>query len=283
MKIKISADSTCDLPQEIIDRYNIGISPLYVVRDGESLRDGVEIVPDELYAHVRQTGRLCSTAAVSLGDYMDSFGEYLKEYDAVIHFTISSSMSACYQNACLARQSLGRIYPVDTESLSAGIGLLVIRAAELAEEGCGAQEIVDVVEEMKKRIDGSFIIETLEYLYKGGRCSAVAALGANLLRLRPCIELSDGKMDVGKKYRGAIEKCIPRYIADRLSDGVFDRRRAIVVDSGRDPAVRAAAMEQVRSSGLFDEVLWSRAGCTISSHCGPNTLGLMLVSQSKKT
>ncbi|MGI6028397.1 MAG: DegV family protein [Candidatus Heteroscillospira sp.] len=277
MKIKISADSTCDLPQDVIDRYNIGVTPLYVVRDGESLKDGVEFTPDELYAHVRETGRLCSTAAVSYGDYMDVFDQWLREYDAVIHFTISSSMSACYQNACLAKQSLGEVYPVDSESLSSGIGLLVLRAAELAEGGSNVQEILAEIEDMKKRVDGSFVIETLEFLYKGGRCSAVAALGANLLKLRPCIELHSGAMGVGKKYRGALDKCITRYIAERLEGAEFDRRRAIVVDSGIDESIRSAAIEQVRQSGLFDEVLWARAGCTISSHCGPNTLGVMMV------
>lgn len=280
MKIKISADSTCDLPQEIIDCYDIGISPLYVVKAGESLRDGLEICPDDIYAHVRAGGEPCSTAAVNVGDYLDSFGEYLKTHDAIIHFTISESMSTCWQNSRIANEELGNIYTIDSKNLSVGIGILVIEAAEMAANGASPEEIVARIEEMRERIDMSFVVETLEYLYKGGRCSAVALLGANLLRLRPCIEVMDGAMDVGKKYRGAMDKVLMKYISDRMSAAEFDRRRVFIVDSGVEESARQAVIKQVRDSGLFDEVLTARAGCTISSHCGPNTLGIMMVRKA---
>ncbi|MGE4352513.1 MAG: DegV family protein [Oscillospiraceae bacterium] len=279
MRIKISADSTCDLPEDILEKYDIGISPLYIVRNGESLRDGIDITPDDIYEHVRSGGMMCSTAAVNYADYLEFFGKYLEDYDAVIHFTISSSMSACYQNACLAAQALGNVYAVDSESLTVGIGLLAMRASELAADGLSPDEIVAYVNAMKTRVDTSFLLDTLDYLHKGGRCSSIAALGANLLHLRPCIEVTGGAMDVGKKYRGAIDKCITRYIADRLAIGQFDRRRVFVADSGLDKTIRASAIRQVADTGLFDEVLWARAGCTISNHCGPNTLGLVLVQK----
>lgn len=279
MKIKISADSTCDLPKEIIEKYNIGISPLYIVKDGVSLRDGIEISPYDIYKHVANGGAMCSTAAVNCGDYLALFNSYLEEHDAVIHFTISSSMSACCQNSRLIGESLGKVYTVDSENLTVGIGMLVIRAAELAADGLPPEEIVAAVEDMKKQLDVSFVIETLQFLYKGGRCSPVAALGANLLHLRPCIEVKDGTMDVGKKYRGALDKYLPRYIEDRLAAGPFDRRRAYVVDSGLEPALSSAAVKQVVGSGLFDEVLTAKAGCTISNHCGPNTLGLIFLRE----
>ena len=277
MKIKISADSTCDLPKDLAAKYGIGITPLYVVIDGRELRDGDEIIPEDIYRHVSSGKGMCSTAAVSYGDYMDVFGAWLEEYDEIVHFTISQSMSACYQNACMVAQKLGRIHVVDSASLSVGISMLAVRAAEMAAAGATADEIVAETEAMKERLDVSFVIETLEYLWKGGRCSAVAALGANLLHLRPSIELHGGAMEVSKKYRGALEKYIPKYLSDRLSAGGFDRRRAWIVDSGIDEGIRAAAIEQVKASGLFDEVLYARAGCTISNHCGPNTLGVIMM------
>ena len=277
MRIKISADSTCDLPLSLIEKYNIGISPLYVVKEGESFRDGLEISAEDIFGYYRQTGKLCTTAAVSLGDYLDTFGEYMKEYDAVIHFTISASMSACWQNARLAAADLGNVYVVDSENLSVGIGVLVLTAARMAEEGKTAEEILAEVEKLKAKVDMTFIIDTLEFLHKGGRCSTVAALGANILKLHPCIEVRGGAMGVGKKYRGNMDKFVSAYLADKLSEGDFDRRIAWVVDSGVPENIRAAAMEQVETSGLFDEVLWSCAGCTICSHCGPNTLGIMVV------
>jgi len=277
MKIKISADSTCDLPKEIAEKYNIGISPLYVVRDGVSCKDGVEITPDEIFRHFEKTGQLCTTAAVSYGDYLDTFGEYLKEYDAVIHFTISASMSSCWQNASLVAAELGNIHVVDTENLSLGIGILAIAAAEMAHHDKSVQEILDFVNCAKKHLDISFVVDTLEYLHKGGRCSALAAMGANILKLHPCIEVVDGAMGVGKKYRGSIDKCVPAYIADRLSAAEFDSHIAWIVDSGVPDSVREAAIEQVKASGKFEKVMSSRAGCTISSHCGTNTLGIMFL------
>lgn len=280
MKIKISADSTCDLPSELAAKYDIGITPLYIVMDGRELRDGLEISPEDIYKHVRSGGGMCSTAAVNVADYMEVFSGWLQDYDAIIHFTISSSMSACYQNACIAARDLGNIHVIDSANLSVGIATLAIRAAELASEGASPEAIVAEVDEMKKRLDVSFVIETLEFLWKGGRCSAVTALGANLLHLRPCIELHGGAMDVAKKYRGALDKYISKYVEDRLAAGGFDRRRAWVVDSGIDPAISTAAIEQVKSSGLFDEVLYAKAGCTISNHCGPNTLGVIMLKQS---
>jgi len=276
MRIKISADSTCDLPAAIAEKYNIGIQPLYVVKGGESHRDGVDIAADEIFRHFEKTGQLCTTAAVSYGDYLDVFSEYLKEYDAVIHFTISAAMSSCWQNANLVASELGNIYVVDTENLSLAIGVLAVIAAEMAEEGKEVQEILDLVNDLKKHMDVSFVVDTLEFLHKGGRCSALAAMGANILRLHPCIEVSGGTLGVGKKYRGSMEKCLPAYITDRLNLSEYDRTLAWVVDSGVDEKVRDAAIAQLKEEGNIKNVMHSPAGCTISSHCGPGTLGFLL-------
>ena len=278
MNIKISADSTCDLSPDLIARYDIGISPLYIIRDGESLVDGVGITPDEIYAHVEAGGSMCSTAAVSVYDYEEFFRRELESADAVVHFHISGDMSACYQNACIAAEEVGNVYPVDARNLSTGIGLLVLEAAELARTGqLTAQEIQERMNQRRELLDVSFVVEQLGYLRKGGRCSSVAALGANMLSLRPCIQVKDGKMGVGKKYRGAYQKCLLQYVKERLEgrDDIDPHRIFITESGGFTPEEVAEVEAAVRSYQPFEEVLHTRAGCTVSSHCGPRTLGIL--------
>ena len=278
MNIKISADSTCDLSPDLIARYDIGISPLYIVRDGESLVDGVDITPDEIYAHVQAGGSMCSTAAVSVYDYVEFFRKELESADAVVHFHISGDMSACYQNACIAAAEVGNVYPVDARNLSTGIGLLVLEAAELARKGeLTAQEIQQRMNQRRELLDVSFVVEQLGYLRKGGRCSSVAALGANMLSLRPCIQVKDGKMGVGKKYRGAYQKCLLQYVKERLEgrDDIDPHRIFITESGGFTPEEVAEVEAAVRGYQPFEEVLHTRAGCTVSSHCGPRTLGIL--------
>ena len=278
MNIKISADSTCDLSRELVERYAIGIAPLYIIRDGQSLVDGVDITPDEIYDHVAGGGSMCSTAAVSVYDYVTFFRKELESCDAVVHFHISGEMSACYQNACIAAAEVGNVYPVDARSLSTGIGLLVLEAAELAREGkLTAQEIQQRMEQRREKLNVSFLVEQLDYLRKGGRCSSVAALGANVLSLRPCIQVKDGRMGVGKKYRGPYLKCLLQYVKERLEGrDDIDPHRIFITESGGLTAEEVARVEEaVRSYQPFEEVLHTRAGCTVSSHCGPRTLGIL--------
>ena len=278
MNIKISADSTCDLSPALIAQYGIDITPLYIVRGEETLRDGLDIVPEEIYDYVRKTGQLCHTAAVNVSDYITFFKTQLETHDAVIHFTISSDMSGCYQNACIAAQDFpGRVFPVDSRNLSTGIGHLVLDAAIMAAEGkMTAQEIADALNEKKAKLDVSFVLDTLEFLKAGGRCSAVAAFGANLLGLKPSIEVKDGGMGVGKKYRGNINKCYVQYIKDRLSNrDDIDTKRIFITDSGLSEAVRAELEEVVRSCQPFEEVHHTQAGCTVSQHCGPGCMGIL--------
>ncbi len=278
MKIKISSDSTCDLSRELLDRYKIDIVPLSVLIDGVPKKDGVEIVPQDIYDHVAAGGKIGSTAAVNTAEYTDLFGAWRKEYDAVIHFCISSEMSACYQNACIAASELSEVYVVDSRNLSTGIGHLVLDAAEMAEEGnLEAKAIFEELERRKQLLDVSFVIDTLQYLRMGGRCSALAALGANLLSLKPCIEVKDGKMGVGKKYRGTVEKALVKYVEDRLSaPETIDPRRLFITHSGGfDEAALQAIKKQALSLLPFEEVHFTRAGCTVSNHCGPKTLGLL--------
>ena len=278
MQIRISADSTCDLSPEQIERYRIRIAPLYVNRGGEMLRDGVDVFPDDLYAHVAAGGELCSTAAVNCADYQELFRELTADGSAVIHVCLSSEMSSCFQNARLAAQEFENVYVVDSRSLSAGHGLVVLRAAILAESGMEPGAIAQELEAVTEKVSASFVLERLDYMRKGGRCSAVAALGANLLKLRPGIRVTDGKMGVDKKYRGSMEKCIREYVHEQLADpSQIDRSLLFITHSGAPESVVQAAMEAVRECAEFDEIVQTHAGCTICSHCGPGTLGVLFV------
>mgnify|MGYP001290458529 FL=1 len=276
MKIKISADSTCDLSPELIERYHIGITPLYIIRGEETLRDGIDVRPEELYEYANVTGKLCKTAAVNVSDYLAYFAACREEYDAVIHFTISSDMSACYQNACIAAQEFTNVYPVDSRNLSTGIGHLVLDAAEMAEQGMDAADIASALEKKREKLDVSFVIDTLEYLKRGGRCSALVAMSANLLHLKPCIEVKDGKMGVGHKYRGKLEKCYVQYIEERLKGrDDIDCHRIFITDSGCDEATWRELERVVRACQPFEEVIHTRAGCTVSNHRGPGCMGIL--------
>ena len=276
MKIKISADSTCDLSPELIERYHIGITPLYIIRGEETLRDGIDVRPEELYEYANVTGKLCKTAAVNVSDYLAYFAACREEYDAGIHFTISSDMSACYQNACIAAQEFTNVYPVDSRNLSTGIGHLVLDAAEMAEQGMDAADIASALEKKREKLDVSFVIDTLEYLKRGGRCSALVAMSANLLHLKPCIEVKDGKMGVGHKYRGKLEKCYVQYIEERLKGrDDIDCHRIFITDSGCDEATWRELERVVRACQPFEEVIHTRAGCTVSNHCGPGCMGIL--------
>ncbi len=278
MKIKITSDSTCDLSAEQIKKYDIGILPLTVTMADKNYLDGVDIKPDDIYAHVAQGGGLPKTSANNIGQYQEAFEGYLKEYDAVIHLNISSGFSSCYQNACLAAEDFENVYIIDSFNLSTGHGLLVMKAAEFAESGMEAAKIAEVLRETTARVDASFILDKLEYLKMGGRCSAAAALGANLLKLKPCIEVKDGKMGVGKKYRGAFEKCLRDYITDRLADrDDLELDRVFITHSGVCEEWLKIAEETVRELQPFKDICITRAGCTISSHCGPDTIGVLYI------
>lgn len=277
MKVKITADSVCDLSPEQKEKYALDILPLYVMLDGKEHRDGVDIIPEDIYSHVAAGGDLGSTAAISVADYIEFFGKKLEECDELIHFHISSSMSSCYQNACIAAEEIENVYPVDSANLSTGIGLLIIDACEMAEQGMSAKEIVEEINSRRGKVEASFVVDSVNYLHKGGRCSAVAALGANLLGLKPCIEVVDGAMGVSKKYRGKIGKCLIQYVRDRLEGREdIDTKRIFITNSGGFTEEELKAVEdEVRKYHDFGEILFSRAGCTVSNHCGPKTLGIL--------
>lgn len=276
LKIKITADSTCDLSKEIIEKYDIDILPLYVIEDGKSFRDGADISPEDIFDYVEKTGGSVSTAAINSADYTNYFRIIRKYYDAVIHINISSEFSSCYQNALLAAEEIDNIYPIDSRNLSTGSGHMVIEAAEMAKNGASPEEIVSAMNKLAEKIDASFIIEKLDYLRRGGRCSALAALGANILSLRPCIEVKEGKMGVGKKYRGNMIKAAEEYVKDRLeARDDIQTDRIFITHSPCNQEIIDAVKNAITKYAQFDEIIETDAGCTVSCHCGPNTIGIL--------
>ena len=276
MSIKITATSTCDLSPELLERYQIDLAPLYVSFGGNTCRDGVNVGPEDIFRHVEGGGALPSTAAVNIADYQAMFAGLSPKYDAVLHITIGSGFSACYQNACIAAEDFPNVYVVDSRNLSGGQGLLVVEAAEAARRGESVQDILAMLDELTGKVDTTFVVDKLDYLAKGGRCSSVVALGANLLKLKPCIVLADGKMSVGKKYRGAFEKVLPGYVRDQLDGKQVRKDRVFITYTRCDPAVPAAVEQVVKEYG-FREIIHTNAGCTVSCHCGPNTLGVLFI------
>lgn len=279
--IIITSDSTTDLSKELCERYKITVMPLCITLGDKLYTDGVDITPDDIYAHHDRTGELPKTTATNVGDCLDFFSQFTSHGKTVIHFTISSEMSSTYNNACMAAEELGNVYIIDTKNLSTGGGLLVITAAELLNQGLPVEEIVEKTRETVARVDASFVIDNLEYLYKGGRCSAVAMLGANLLKLKPCIQVKNGKMDVAKKYRGRYADVLKQYVVDKIGDySDIDLDRVFVTHAGCDPQLVNDIVELVKKTAPFKEVFLTRAGCTVSSHCGANTLGVLFIRKS---
>ena len=210
--IKITADSTCDLSGQILERMNIDLLPLHIVVGDEEYRDGVNITPLSIVNLVENENKTCKTAAVNAFEYQEFFAGLAPDYEAVIHINIGSQFSSCHQNAKIAAQNFDNVYVIDSQNLSTGHGHVVYEAALMASQGLSAAEICSRLEELIPKVDASFVISKLDYLYKGGRCSGLEAFGARLLQIKPCIEVVDGKMVVGKKYRGSFERSLELYV-----------------------------------------------------------------------
>ena len=278
MNIKIISDSTCDLSPAQIAQHNITVIPLIVIKDDQEYRDGVTITAADVFAHVAAGGNLCSTAALNYGIYQEYFEKYASEYDGVVHISLGSGFSSSYQNACLAADEFDNVIAIDSMNLSTGQGHVGLEACRLAKEVESLAELKEKLEAFVPKVEASFLVDKLNYLAKGGRCSAVAALGANLLNLKPCIEVKNGKMSVVKKYRGSYAKCLASYVKDRL-----DSREDIIRDelfltytTVTDECL-AAVKGAIDQYGNFNHVYETQAGCTVSCHCGPDTLGILFV------
>ena len=279
MRIKITSDSTCDLTKDLLEKHDIHIFPLTIIKsdNGGEYLDGIEIQPQDIFDYVENGRGVTHTSAVNVSDFEEKFKEFSTDYDAVLYIGISSDFSACYQNAVIAAQDFDNVYSFDSRNLSSGVGHIVLDAALMAESGMDIQDIIDTLGTMTDKVEASFVIDTLKYLHRGGRCSGVAALGANVLKLKPCIEVKDGKMDVGKKYRGNFDKVILQYVQDKLAgrDDLDLRRIFITHPPGMDRKIIDSVFEAVRTCGNFEEIIETDAGCTISHHCGPVCLGVL--------
>lgn len=279
-KIKITCDSTCDLTHELYEKNNIHVVPLTITLGDEMRLDSVNINADELFEFVSKNGQLPKTSAISIGEYLDVFGKYTAEGFTVIHINLSAQLSSSHQNACLAAEELENVHVIDSKNLSTGSGHLVLLAAAMVESGMEAEEIVRILNEKKEKLDVSFVLQTLEFLHKGGRCSSIAAFGANALKLHPEIKVSNGGMQVGKKYRGDMEKSILAYIHGRLDNrDDIDTDRIFITHSGVPEDILNKVAATVSELHPFKEVLITRAGCTISSHCGPACLGVLFFTK----
>ena len=276
----ITADSTCDLSQELVERYDIKIIPLTITLGEDSFLDGASFTPADLYKRYRADGTLPKTSAVGLQEFLDFFGPMVEAGYEVVHLDISADLSATFQNAQLAAQELAGIYPVDSRMLSTGVGLLAIEAADCRDKGMSAAEIAEHLNSLTDKVDTSFVLDTLDYLRKGGRCSGVAALGANLLKLKPALEMKDGKLGVYKKYRGSMKNVYKQYIRERLEGKKVRPGHVFITESGEiEPEVIKELEETIRECIEVKEVHHTLAGCTVSSHCGPKTMGVLFINE----
>lgn len=279
MKIKISSDSTCDLSSELVQKYDVGIVPLSVILGEKAYKDGLEITAQDIFDYVAQTGNLPKTSACGVEEYKDYFQSYLKEYDAVIHFNITSKASVTHNNAVAAAKEFnGKVWVVDSLALSTGQGLLVLKACDLATEGKSPEEIVAEVNALRPKVNTSFVPDALDYLHKGGRCSLAALMGAKILKLHPMIDIKDGQMYAKKKYIGSIERCLKSYVEELAQTyPEYDKTRCFITHSHCEPALVEKVRAQVRSLFDFDEILETTAGCVVTGHCGKNTLGVLFI------
>lgn len=279
MKIAITADSTCDLSEEILQKYGVDIMPLKVILGNRVCRDGVDVAPQDIFDYVAQTGILPKTSAPSSEDYAEFFRRGLEKADKLIHFNISSKASASYNNALYAAKSFrNKVYVVDSAALSTGQGLLVLKACDYAAVGERAEKIVELVTALIPRVNTSFVPDALDYLHKGGRCSLASLMGAKVLKLHPLISMKDGQLYAKKKYMGGLERCLRNYVND-LADEYrrYDKTRCFITHSNCEPEVVAKVRAQVEGAFGFDEILETKAGCVVTSHCGKNTLGVLFI------
>lgn len=283
-KVMLFADSSIDLTKELRDRYNIHTVPIHVVLDDKVYEDGVDITTEEIFEYYYKTKQLPKTAAININDIVEALRPYVEDGYEIVYISLGSSLSSSYRNSCLASEELGgKIYPVDSCSLSTGAGLLAIEAAERIAKGMSAKQVAEEVSALNQKNHASFVLDTLEFLRAGGRCSALAAFGANMLGLKPSIKVfneQQGAMGVGKKYRGKFEKIVLDYIDDTLAQ--YDNiktDRAFVTFSAMDNDLENKAYDYVVAKGIFKEVFITRASGTISSHCGPNTIGILFMTE----
>ena len=275
--VVITADSTCDISEELKERYDIRIIPLTILLGEDSYLDGVDFTTADIYTRYRKDGTLPKTSAPGIQQFIDFFTPILEAGCEIVHLDISSELSGSFNNACIAAEELEGVYTVDSRTLSTGVALLAIEGAECRDRGMSAAEIAAHLNTLKEKVDTSFVLDTLEFMWKGGRCSGVTALGANLLRLKPGLEMHDGKLGVYKKYRGSIQSVYRQYTRDRLTADIRPNH-IFVTDSGEVPEETLSELtDMVREAVPEAEIHRVKAGCTVTSHCGPKTFGVLFI------
>ncbi len=282
MKIKITADSTCDLSAQMLKEWDISLMPMHILLGDQTYLDGVSIRPEDIFAHVQNGGGMHTSAAANVVEYSEFFAPFAAEYDAVIHISVGAKFSSCFQNASLAAQELKNVFVVDSENICTGQGYLVLRAARWAANGLPARNICRRLQGLAKRVELSFVLDRLDYMAKSGRCSGVLAFGANLLRIKPCLEVVNGELKVTKKYRGSLVSCVQRYAQERLL-GRDDIDDEMVLISSCLPQAGCveAEREAIRQYGKFSQVYETDIGSTIGGHSGPGTIGIVFARKGK--
>lgn len=281
VKVKITADSTCDLSPELIEKYDIEIVPLTVIMGENAYKDGVDITPQKIFDYVAETKILPKTSAITIVEYSEVFKKYVDRGYEVIHVNIGSKFSSTHNNACAAAEEVGSVYVVDSENLSTGSGHVVLELADRIAAGMSAKKAVEEVEKLIPKVNASFILGNLDYMKKGGRCSGVAVLGANLLNLKISIEVKNGGMQVGKKYRGPLLKVLKEYVDDRIcgNEDKIIKKRIFVTSTCVEDTLPNAIRDYLAEKNLFDEILVTSAGSTVLSHCGKDTLGILYIDK----
>ena len=278
--VMITADSTVDLSEDLLKRFNIRTIPLTIILGEETFPDSGAYTPEIMYERYHRDGLLPKTAAPNVDAFKAFFKEFTEAGMDVVHLDISSELSGTYNAACLAAKETGHVHVIDTRMLSTGIGLLAIEAAECRDKGMGAEKIASRIEELKGKVSTSFVLDTLEFMWKGGRCSAVTAFGANLLKIKPGIEMREGRLDIFKKYRGSMERVYKKYITERLEGKKIRPGHIFFTESGEiDEATVSELIALVKELSGCREVHHTRAGCTISSHCGPRCMGVLFIEE----
>lgn len=281
MNVKITADSTCDLSAELVQRYNVGVMPLAVVLGEKIYRDGVDITPWDIFQYVSENGVLPKSSAPSVEEYSEFFTSQLADCDAIVHFNISSKASSSHENAARAaqdKQFKSKVLVVDSHALSTGQGLLVLKACDLAREGRSPKDIAEITTKLRDKVNTSFVPDALDYLHKGGRCSLASLMGARVLKLHPMIDMKDGRLYAKKKYMGGLDRCLKNYVAELAADYPhYDKTRCFITHSCCEADVVERVRAQVKELFQFDEILETTAGSVVTTHCGKNTLGVLFI------
>lgn len=278
-KVLISADSGCDLFPTLYKDYKINIVPLYITMEGSCLLDGKETDADAIFESVQRTKKIPKTSAPPPSDFYASFKPYIEQGYEIVHIAMNSVFSCSYQNACIAAEEFKGVYVIDSRTISTAMGLLVLQAAEMRDNGKSAKEIADHITAVRHKPRCEFVLDTLEYAYKGGRCSVLQMFGANLLRLRPCLKVdSSGVLSVYKKFRGSFSQVALQYAQAILDYKDIDYSRVFISHTGISQTILDSVVDVIKAAGKFKDILITRCGCTISCHGGPNTLAVFYMT-----